>query len=52
LPGFFFSLAAAFAFADAFFAAAAALVIFTDVVITSFSGLWCMPQGYSLYFGI
>ena len=33
----FLSLAAAFAFADAFFAAAAALVIFTDVVITSFS---------------
>jgi hypothetical protein len=31
----FLSLAAAFAFADAFFAAAA-LVIFTDVVITSF----------------
>jgi hypothetical protein len=33
----FLSLAAAFAFADAFFAAATALVIFTDVVITSFS---------------
>jgi hypothetical protein len=30
-------LAADFSFADAFFAAAAALVIFTDVVITSFS---------------
>ncbi len=33
----FLSFAAAFAFADAFFAAATALVIFTDVVITSFS---------------
>ena len=35
----FLSPAAAFAFADAFFAAATALVIFTDVVITSF---WLM----------
>ena len=33
----FLLLAADFSFADVFFAAAAALVIFTDVVITSFS---------------